>query len=252
MTVKRIALVLALLALLTAAVSADDTPNHKGFAIMGVWGPGPGLPLDDPALLEATGLDEEALKAAILDGATLTELIEANEGDVETVIAGLVAEATDAINENAAAAIDGLDEAFTEALNETYRRRFPWWRQYHPLPRILRAWDMHETILEATGLDAEALLESLMDGTTVADLIEANEGDVDVVVASLVEQATEGIESAAAAAIERSEDGIRAAFESDLAERRRRGRRGPRGFFGYWSMYSDHSETQAADAAPAE
>lgn len=252
MTLKRFTLIFALLALLTAGVSADHKAGPKGFAILGYWGPGPNLPLDDPALLEAAGLDQDALKAALLDGATLTELIEANDGDVETVIAGLAADAADAINENAAAAIDGLEETIAEAMNETYRRRFPWWRRPHPGPNILRAWDRDETILAATGLDAAAIYDALIDGATIAQLIEANDGDVAAVAASLVEQAAESIQSAAAAGIERYEQGIREAFDSDLAERRRRGRRGPRGYFNYWEVSSGASESSSDEAADTD
>ena len=38
-------------------------------------------------MLEATGLDAEALRAALAEGSTIAELIEANDGDVESVIA---------------------------------------------------------------------------------------------------------------------------------------------------------------------
>ena len=249
MTLKRFSLMLALLALLTAGVSADDRHGPKGFGIIGYWGLGPSAPLDDPALLDATGLDEDALKAALQEGATLTELIQANEGDVDSVIAGFVATATEAIEEHSAAVIDGLDESISEAMNETYRLRFPWWRRHNPMPRMLRAWDLHETILDATGLEAKAMYAALMDGATIAELVEANEGDVDAVVSRLVEQATERVNRSAAATIERYEEGIRETFDSEFSERRRRG---PRGFFSYWRMTDRYSPAPAADSASTD
>ena len=246
MNLKRLTLVFALFALLAAAVGAHDAPDGHGHAVTRSWGPGPGLALDVPALLEATGLDEEAVRAALMEGATLTELIEANEGDVEGVIGSFVTQATEAINENAAAAIAGLDETISESLNETYRRRFPWWRRGPVLPRFFSAWHMDATLYEATGLDAAGLDDALVDGATIAELIEANEGDMPAVVATLVEQATEGINASAAARIERYEEGIRVAFETDFADKRR-GRRGPRGFFGFWEWHS--GSPTAADSS---
>ena len=158
MTVKRFSLMLTLFILLTARRQRRRHSKLQGLRYNGLLGSGPQpVPLDDPALLEATGLDEEALKAALQDGATLTELTQANNGDVESVIAGFVAAASEAINENGAAAIDGLEEAITDALNQTYRPRFPWWRRHHPMPSVLRAWDLDATILEATGLDADGV-----------------------------------------------------------------------------------------------
>ena len=99
---------------------------------------------------------------------------------------------------------------------------------------------MEATLLDATGLDAGTLNATLLEGSTLAELIEANEGDVATVVSDLVAQAREGIHAAAAASMERYEAGIRELFDMDFAERSRRrwrrGRPGARGFFGFWGM----------------
>ena len=61
MTLKRFTLVLTLLALLTAGVSANDTPGPKGYTVAGYWHSGPSVLLADPIVQEATGLEGEGL-----------------------------------------------------------------------------------------------------------------------------------------------------------------------------------------------
>ncbi|MYE26190.1 MAG: hypothetical protein F4X87_03020, partial [Chloroflexi bacterium] len=71
MSVKRFTLVLALLALLTAGVSAKDEPAPKGFVLFGRWFSGPQALLYDPIVQEATGMETEALRDALDEGAAL-------------------------------------------------------------------------------------------------------------------------------------------------------------------------------------
>ena len=239
MIFKRFTLVCMLLALLTAGVSANDAPRPKGFAMVGYWSDGPDALLYDPLVHEATGLESEALRAALLEGRTLSDLIEANDGDVEPVIAALVAQTSEAMNSQAESKLEGLEEAFAEALNEAYRRRFPWRRRPNPIRENFGAWGMDDTITEATGLDVEALNAALLEGSTIADLIKTNEGDVASVVSTLVEQATEGINEAAAARVQRYEESVIDAFETDFTDTSRRERKWrprQRGFFGFWSF----------------
>lgn len=99
-----------------------------------------------------------------------------------------------------------------------------------------------DTIAEALEMEPEAVIEALRaeEGTTLADVIEANGGDIDAIVATFVEDATERINEAV-------EDGRLNQEEADerLAELEERitdrlngeftgygpenGRRGPRG-----------------------
>ena len=249
MTFKRFTLVFMLLALLTASVSADDAPARKGFAVMGHWHSGPDALLYDPLVHEATGLESEALRAALLEGKTLGALVEANDGDVETVIAALVAQASEAMNSQAESKLEGLEEAFAEAMNEAYRRRFPWRRRPNPIRENFGAWGMNDTITEATGLDVNELNMALLEGSTMAELIEANEGDVKAVVSSLVEQATEGINEAAITRIQRYEETVGEIFEADFADTSRRWRKWrPRhgAFFGFWGVY-EHNQPAASE-----
>ena len=249
MTLQRITLILALLALLTAGVSAKEEPAPKGYAIFGRWFSGPEALLYDPIVQEATGMETDALRDALLEGATLSELITANGGAAEAVIADLVAQASDAINAQAAASIASLEESFTETMHDSHRRRFPWWRRRNPVRELFGAWGMEKTIIEATGLEKAELNTSLLEGSTIAELIEANDGDVASVVSTLVEQATEGINEAAAARILRYEEMIADAFDADFSDGSRRWRKWrPRqgAFFSYWGAF-DSSQPATED-----
>ena len=176
-------------------------------------------------VLEATGLESKAaLREALEDGSTITELIEANEGDVDSVIAELTAAAAENINAIMAAML----EAEIMAQFRVGLGRFEG-GMGQPMPRGepgLR--DMETVVLEATGLESEAALwEALEDGSTIAELIEANDGDVDSVIAELTAAAAEDINAAAAAKLETLESDITAQFHSRFE------RVGPRGF-GFW------------------
>ena len=247
MIVKRFIFVLALLALFTAAVSADDATAPKGIAVFGRWHSGPGVLLAEQIVLDATGMEGEDLRAALQDGSSISDLIAANNGDVEAVIAELVAQASDTIQTQAAATINELEASFNQAMEESHRRRFPWWRRRNPARELFGAWGMDETITAATGLDKAELNSALLDGATIAELIEANEGDVPSVVSTLVEQATAGINAAAAARIERYEEAVIEAFEADFSDSSRRWRKWrPRhgAFFSFRGLY-DSSQPAA-------
>ena len=248
MTFKRFALVIALFALLTAGVSAGDDPSPKGYAVAGFWHSGPGVLLFDPIVQEATGMDADELRAALQDGSSISELIAANGGDVESVIAELAAHTAEAIHAQAAAAIEDLEASFNEAMEESHRRRFPWWRRRNPAREYFGAWGMRETITEATGLDAAELNTALLSGATISDLIEANGGNVAATVSALVEQATAGINGAAARRIESYEEALIEAFEADFSDSSRRWRKWrPRhgAFFSYSRSYDNSQLTEA-------
>lgn len=223
MTVKRFtlfALVSAILAALALVVSAQDSQG-RGFK-QGRFGFGP----DGSSILEATGLDKAAVYEALQDGSTIAELIEANGGDVDSVIAELVAAATDDINARVAAMLEAdITAQFRGGLG-----RFEGGKG-RPMPRGgfgLRG--MEAIVLEATGLESEAALrEALQDGSTIAELIEANDGDIDSVIAELTAAVTEDINAAAAAKLETLEADITTRIHSRFE------RVGFRGF-GFWKM----------------
>lgn len=260
-TLKQFTLILALLALLTAGVSAGDGPGPKGYAVAGYWHSGPGALLAVPIVLEATGLEGGDLRAALQDGSSISELIAANGGDVESVIAQLAAKAAESINAQAAASIEDLEARFVQVMAESHRPRFPWLRRRIPLLERFGAWGMRETITQATGLDAAALNAALLQGATIADLINANDGDVAATASTLAQQATAGINAAAAARIRHYEEAVIEAFEADFSDSSRRWRNWrPRhgAFFRFWGVYDgnaptvDDSSQEASALAQAE
>lgn len=256
MSVKRFTFVLALLALFTAVVSADDAPAPKGFALFGRWLSGPEALLYEPIVQDATGLEPEALRAALLEGSTLSELIAANDGDAESVMAELVAQAAESIHARAAATIEDLEASFNEAMEESHRRRFPWWRRRNSVRELFGAWGMDETVTAATGMDKTELNSALLEGATLAELIESNDGDVASVVSTLVAQASDGINAAAAARIQRYDNLIADAVDTDFSDNSRRWRKWrPRqgAFFSFRGVYdssqpADQGSSQQAEA----
>lgn len=236
MTLKRFTLVFALLALLTAGVSAHDEANSYSFSHLSIRHNAFAFSNDDPILLEATGLDAEALRTALMDGSTIAELIEANEGDVAAVVADVKAQATDAINARTASFLEGLAQQVGEEMNASHARRGFWGRRGFKLPRHFAYAGVSDTVLEATGLDAAGLRSALASGATLAELIEANDGDVASVNSSIAAMITSAVNDAAAERLENLEEDISQAFNTDFAEKRRRWRRfpKPRGFFAPW------------------
>ena len=247
MSIKRFALVFALLALLTAVVSAhDDTDSDRSKPAKRA---GMGFSLVDEALLEATGLDAEALRTALAEGSTVAELIEANEGDVDAVIADIAAQLATDINESTASFLEGLDERVSEEMDASRSRRGFWGRRWIQQPRIFMYTGVSDAILEATGLDPAGLRAALAEGSTLAELIEADGGDLTEVTAEIVALIRDEVNAAAAERIEGLEEYLSEFFNSDLSERWRRGRRGrksPRFFFGYWGVYGEPAAEEPA------
>lgn len=121
-------LVFAMMVALVGVVAAqDDAPNgrrgkHNGRGLLG----------NSTIITDATGLTEVELRTALRDGSTIAELIEANDGDVDTVIAALVAEVTNNLTdkveagnitqERADTILETLEEHITERVNGTFER----------------------------------------------------------------------------------------------------------------------------------
>ncbi len=169
MTFKRFAhfaLILALFAGVLAAVSAkDDNPRFGRF----------GSEASSAILQEATGLDADGIRAALAEGSTLAELIEANGGDVAGVIEALIAEASSTIDEAMATRKAELDDRITAWVNGTHGMG-----GYRGM-----VGEMLPLVEAATGLDAAEIQAALADGSTLAELIEANGGDVTTVMSEL-------------------------------------------------------------------
>ncbi len=242
---KSILIVLALASLLAGGVFAhdDDSSYMRHLAIR--WEQhGVMFDLTSSIVLEATGLAAPQLRESLMDGATLAELITANGSDPAQTSAELASQISEQIQAESASRIAGLEDRITEALEHSHvdKRR---WRRSRPVPRLPFGGEMTSIVLEATGLDARELRSALMEGSSIAQLIEANEGDVAQVVDALTTQATDEINTATSARLERVEGVVSEAMERDFSgvfERMRKFRRGGRGFFGFWNDFGMHSD----------
>ena len=277
MTVKRFtlfALIGAMIAALVLVVAAQDDSSgfkrgKRGFERV------------SSLILEATGLDEAAVIASLKDGSTVAELIEANDGDVDSVIAAIVAEVTAEVNAGVAAGqlsqeradamfgmieveitegIHGSDEA---AVIASLYDRFGDGKG-RPMPRGFER--VSSLILEATGLDESAVEEALISGSTLAELIEANDGDVDSVIAAIVAEATAEVnEKVEAGQVTRERadvmlgmieveitEGIHGSFDDFADGKGRRGRSMPEGGFGFDGVSSLILEATGLDESAVE
>ncbi len=206
-----VALLIGLLVSAAFAVSAHDSGYGKGFAANSI-------------MQEATGLDAAGLKEALQAGSTVAQLIEANGGDVATVSAALVAQASARLTEMKEASLAELPSLITEQLNRSWQKTF-----FRRQPRHFARFGGGALLQEATGLDAAALKEALQAGSTVAQLIEANGGDVETVSADLLAQATATINDLASDKIDGLEEAITDKLNASYSDAgRRRGKFGRR------------------------
>ena len=83
-------------------------------------------------ITQAAGLSAAELNRALLNGATVGELILANDGDVSVVVSTLVEQATEGINEAAAARIARYEDALTEAFEADFSDSSRRWRHWRP------------------------------------------------------------------------------------------------------------------------
>ena len=191
---SRGALLLVLLLTLVAAVSADD----NGLTVSGI-------------LQEATGLDESGMMQALMEGASLAQLIEANSGDVEATAAALAVEAAAQINQAKEVAIARLSLMIEQQLDRSWR----WGLRGHA-PFFGTTYHKSLGGEKPETPDATDTEETSATGVNLLTLIAANGGDVDGLVADLVAHATEQINASAAAQIEVAGGDHQRAAQRDL------------------------------------
>jgi uncharacterized protein (DUF433 family) len=136
------------------------------------------------------------------DGATLADVIEANGGSVDAVVTASVDKVTERINqavadgnvtqEQADNLLSNLEQLIIDGINGD----LPAGDGANPRRKMGRA--LITIITDETGMDARNVLQAVRDGSTLAEVIEANGGSVDAVVATAVAQATERINEALA------------------------------------------------------
>ncbi|MCY4145855.1 MAG: hypothetical protein OXE95_04945 [Chloroflexi bacterium] len=251
---KGIIIVLALLSLLAGGVFAHDSESPSLRHMTLRWGQhGVMFDLSSDIVLEATGLAAPQLRESLRNGETLAELITANGGDPAQTSAELTTLLSERIQTEATSRIAGLANSITRALERRQANKWHW-RWLRPAPRLPFGEAMTGIVLEATGMDAQELRSALMDGSSIAQLIEANEGDVAQVVSALATQATAEVNAAASARLEMVEDVVSKAMGQDFSgvfERMSQLRRGLRGFFGAWDGIGMHTADETAQSAAA-
>jgi hypothetical protein len=133
------------------------------------------------------------------DGMTLAEVVEANGGDVQTVIDDAVSDATARINEavtndrltqaQADELIANLNTLFTNAINGTARQRLVEARVGVGVLRLAA---------EQTGLSPRQIAEQLRNGTTLSELLTDHGVDVNAFIEDAVARADTRLDQAVA------------------------------------------------------
>ena len=158
---------------------------------------------------EAIGITEDELRAALAEGQSIAQVAAANDVDVQTVVDALVAAAT----ERLVSAIDDVPERIADVVErEGLPDRGP--GRGHGPGHFGAGLD---EAAEAIGITSEELRTALRDGSTIAEVAEANDVDVQAVVDAMVAAAEARLDQAV-------EDGRLTEAEAeekaaDLAER---------------------------------
>ncbi len=136
---------------------------------------------------EAIGISEDDLRSALEDGQSIAQVAEANDVDVQAVIDALVGDATEHLED----AIEALPERMAEVVE---REGLPDRPRHH---RHLFGAGL-DAAAEAIGIESEELRAALRDGSSIAEVAEANDVDVQAVIDALVADAAaandEGVE----------------------------------------------------------
>jgi uncharacterized protein YidB (DUF937 family) len=173
---------------LTLAQDPEDESTTDEAAAEG-FRPGPhgGVQLEVAA--EAIGITEEELRTALEEGQSIAQVAEAKGVDVQTVIDAMVAAATDRLE----AAIAELPDRITELVErEGLPDRGPGRPGHGHFGAGLDA------AAEAIGIESEELRSALRDGSTIAEVAEANGVDVQTVIDALVADAETALDEAVA------------------------------------------------------
>jgi hypothetical protein len=190
---KRFLIGITLLSVLAVGVGAASAQERgpRERILDGLWREAIAL------VAEQTGLEPVVVARELRGGSTLAELITANGGDVDAFVAetaGLVTEKVNAALEEgkltqaqADRILANLESALTEGLNRSFDG-----------PRPVRTRIQRHVIqlaADQTGLDSAAIVEQLLAGTPLADILSENGVDPTVFVDALMAQAQERVDS---------------------------------------------------------
>jgi hypothetical protein len=138
------------------------------------------------AAADAIGITEEELRAALEDGQSIAQVAEANDVEVQAVVDAMVAAATEQLE----GVIDELPDRMAEVVE---REGLPERPGHHRRGHFGAGLD---AAAEAIGIESEELRAALRDGSTIAEVAEANDVDVETVVDALVADAEAHLDEA--------------------------------------------------------
>lgn len=193
------------LALMTGAASAQDDDGFFGSNEAQQQARDGFLRDALEIITEATGLSNQDLLQAAREGSTLAEIITENGGDVDAITAEIIALANTRIDD--ALADGSIDENQAAQLRENLETRIDSLlnRQWNtstgrlgqrqersgPVAGLLR--EAVSIISDVTGLNSRDLLQAAREGSTLAEIITENGGDVDAITADIVTAVTEQV-----------------------------------------------------------
>lgn len=185
-----ILLVISMMAVMVGIVSAQDNDRSRarGGIIREVL----------QATAAETGLEINEIVAELAsDNATLADVIEANGGSVDVVVAATVASATERINqaldsgnitqEQADKLLENLDQFVIDGINGDLPI------QENGRPRLAAQRPLITAVTESTGMDTRSIAQEIRDGKTLIEVIEENGSTGEDVVAAAMTIATEQI-----------------------------------------------------------
>lgn len=197
MNIKRITIGTAIVMLVALAVGAasaqEDRPGRPGIGL---------IRQIVNILIDETGLTPEEIRAQIQDGKTLAEIIEVNGGDVSVVSEAVLNAATEQVQQAVnngritqvrADQISGnLPDLIERGLNgELLGNRVG----RRPLRQASRQ-ILVDAAAEEIGLRPARILQQLRDGSTLAEIITSNGGNVEETITAAVAVATARINEA--------------------------------------------------------
>ncbi|MDX2139661.1 MAG: hypothetical protein SF123_16365 [Chloroflexota bacterium] len=241
---KRFSLLTIVVVLVMAIVGVGVVGAQPGPGGGGIGGPGgngmggrhgQGMMREVLTIIsDATGLTEREILQQVRDGATLTEIITANGGDVQAVTDAIIAVVTEQVNEavtngritqeRADQILANLPTMVENVLNGEFEPGFGGPRG----DRGDRGMDMGRggiavvrLAAEMTGVDAQDIHAQLEDGTTLEEILTSNNVDVDAFVAEAVERmdARLGVLVADGRITQAEADEMLTTFETELRER---------------------------------
>jgi len=137
------------------------------------------------AAAEAIGITEDELRTALEDGQSIAQVAEANDVEVQVVVDAMVAAATEQLE----GVIDELPDRMAEVVEREGLPERPRHHRGHFGAGL-------DAAAEAIGIESEELRTALQDGSTIAEVAEANDVEVQAVIDALVADAEAHIDQA--------------------------------------------------------